>query len=356
MVYVHQRRGFTCNPKYVVHKLLEMYGTRLEIIWVTAYPKSCENIREMGILVCAANSMPHIIKYLRTRVYITNDSFPAWARHRKSQLWINTWHGGMNYKHIGYEYLDPMGRAGTCLFRLQNRTPDLYLAGSQYFKMDTAASFHLPKNVFKDTGMPRNDIFFEDHSSLKSEILTRYGVAPDKRIVLYAPTFRSGMKESTYGLDFGKLVQALAGRFGGQWFVFFRNHNFVESAGGDRSWGMDVSDYEDMQELLYISDVLVSDYSSCMWDFCLTGRPCFVYANDIERYTTKDRTLSLPLEDWPYPIAETNEQLEQCIIRFDEREFGERVKKHLTELGSFDRGTASEQTAALIGRYCFGSR
>lgn len=354
MVYVHQRRGFTCNPKYVVRKLLEIYGDRLEIIWVTAYPKTCANLCEMGISVCATNSKTHIMKYLRTRVYVTNDPFPAWALHRPNQIWINTWHGGMNYKHIGYEYLGPMSRAGARLFRLQNRTPDIYLAGSEYFKKDTAVSFHLPEAVFRETGMPRNDIFFEEHSQLGKGILKRYGVALDKKVVMYAPTFRSGMEDSTYGLDFAGLTEALAKRFGGEWIVFFRNHNFVESGKRDDPQVVDVSDYEDMQELLYISDVLVSDYSSCMWDFCLTGRPCFVYASDVEDYTTKDRTLGLPLDQWPYPIAETNAQLGQCITSFDDKEFKSRVKKHLAELGSYDTGTASEKVAVLIGRYCLG--
>lgn len=352
MVYVHQRKGFTCNSKYVVQKLLEIYGDQLELMWVTAYPETCRDLCAKKVTVCATNSKTHIVKYIRTKVYVTNDLFPAWALHRSKQIWINVWHGGMNYKHIGYDYLEPMCRAGERLFWFQNRKPDIYFAGSRYFKEDTAASFHLPESVFWETGMPRNDIFFEDHSYLQHKIRKRYGVAAETKIVMYAPTFRSGMEDNTYGLDFAGLTDALSERFGGTWVVFFRNHNFVESSGSNRGQTVDVSDYDDMQELLYVLDVLISDYSSCMWDFCLTGRPCFVYAEDIEYYTTKDRTLSLPLQRWPYPIAETNEQLRQCILAFDDLDYRNRIQKHLKEIGSYDNGTASEQAASIIGKYC----
>lgn len=354
MIYTHERKGLSCNPKYILRKLRELYGDRLEIIWVTTYPDSCAAIRDLGIPVAATNSGLHVRKYIRTRVYITNDGFPPWALHRPCQKWINTWHGGMNYKHIGYRHLEPMSRDGFCLYRMENRKPDVYLAGSSYFKKDTAQSFHLPESLFVETGMPRNDIFFEEHKHLGNEIRERYGLALDVKIVMYAPTFRRGMEDRVYGLNYTELTEALASRFGGEWVVFFRNHNFVKSRQSEDPNVVDVSDYEDMQELLYVSDVLVSDYSSCMWDFCLTKRPCFVYAGDVAEYTTIDRTLSFPLKKWPYPMAETNRQLRECIAAFDETEYKSRIQKHLLDLGSYDRGHASEQAAALVGRYCLG--
>lgn len=356
MIYTHERKGFSCNPKYVARKLKEMYDDQVEIIWVTTYPDTCASLRDMGILVVKTNSKLHVSKYMRTRVYVTNDGFPPWALHRPNQRWINLWHGGMNYKHIGYKHLEPMSRTGFHLYQLQNRRPDVFFAGSKAFKQDTAHSFDLPEEVFWETGMSRNDIFFEEHAHVKQDIMEQYGLVPEHKIVLYAPTFRHTMEDSTYGLDFEGLTEALKSRFGGSWTVFFRNHNFVKSEKREHGNVVDVSDYEDMQELLYISDVLISDYSSCMWDFCLTGRPCFVYANDVSEYTTGDRTLSYPMEKWPYPIAATNEQLEACITAFDEKEYKSRIQKHLHDLGSYDKGNAAEQVAVLIGSYCFGER
>lgn len=352
MVYIHQRRGISCNPKYVVRKLKEKYGNKLEIIWVTSYPETCKELRDMGILVAATNSKLHVSLYMRTRVFVTNDSVPTWAVHRPGQIWMNTWHGGMNYKRIGYEHVEPMSRDGFCLYKLENRSPDVYLAGSEYFRRDTARSFSFSEDIFQRTGMPRNDLFFEKRDDIREKVVRRYDLAVDQRIVLYAPTFRRNMENSTYGLDFGELIRTLSARFGGDWLVFFHNHNFVRSGQKLPEGVIDVSDYDDMQELLYVVDVLISDYSSCMWDYCLTGRPCFVYASDVEEYITKDRTLGFPMEQWPYPIAGSNQDLMRCIRRFDEREYESRVAKHLEDMGSYDRGDASERAAELIGSYC----
>ena len=77
-----------------------------------------------------------------------------------------------------------------------------------------------------------------------------------------------------------------------------------------RSKVVDVTDYTDPQELLAASDVLVTDYSSIMFDFMLTGRPCFQYASDIAAYRN-DRDFYFALDQLPFPLAEDNDHLEQ---------------------------------------------
>ncbi|GAA6292038.1 hypothetical protein F220043C3_04720 [Enterocloster asparagiformis] len=351
MAYVHDRKGFTCNPKYIFNKLLERYGDQLELIWVTLYPESCDELRKMGIRVIRANSKEHFIAYLRTRIYITNDSFPSWAFHRWNQKWINTWHGGMNYKHIGYEYLAPMSHCNMRLFKMKNREPNFFLSGSEFFTKDTAASFYLNEKKFISTGLPRNDLFFVKRPDIEDKIRNRFMIDANIKIVLFAPTFRRGMKSQTFDLDFLALINTLKKRFGGEWVIFFRNHNFIK---GKQCFpdSIDVSAYDDMQELLYVSDVLITDYSSCMWDFSLTQKPCFIYATDIDKYENEDRAFAYPVNDWPFPIATNNIELEKNILDFDYEKYQLNVELHLQKLGCYDKGDASQQMADLIAGFC----
>lgn len=351
MVYVHARRGVTCNPKYIVQKLHEMYGDRLEIIWTTLYPETCGELREMGVEV-AAFSRRNIKKYVGTKVYITNDAFPSWALHRPGQVWINTWHGGMNYKHIGYGHLPPMNCCEYLLFRLRNRKPDLFLSGSRFFTEDTARSFRFPANIFLPAGLPRNDLFFHDGEKIRARVRGRLGLHPEDQVVLYAPTFRKELTSRSDTMDFKRLLSALSGRFGGKWVVLFRDHCFIEERGGCRPCMTDVSEYPDMQELLLVSDVLVSDYSSCMWDFCLTGKPCFVFAADLESYEKGDRGFACPREEWPFMTARGMEELEQGIRSFDDGKYSRNVAAHLRKMESYDKGDASRKIAGLIGTFC----
>lgn len=351
MIYIHARRGVTCNPKYIVQQLHEMYGPQLEMIWTTLYPDTCGELQKIGIEVIAF-SRRNIWKYLRTKVYITNDAFPSWAMHRPNQVWINTWHGGMNYKHIGYGYLPPMNICERLLFRLRNRKPDVFLSGSRFFSEDTSRSFRFPANVFIPTGLPRNDLLFHDREGIAAQVRKRLGILPTDKVVLYAPTFRKELTSRSDSMDFKRLSSALHERFGGKWIVLFRDHCFIRDREQGCQDALDVSEYEDLQELLMLADVLVSDYSSCMWDYCLTGKPCFVFANDLKRYTESDRGFACPIENWPFMAACDMKQLEQNISSFHAEGYSKKVTAHLQEMGSYDRGDASRQAARMIGAFC----
>lgn len=351
MVYIHDRKGFTCNPKYIVKKLVESYPGKLEIIWVTMHPETCQELKDLGVTVMKTNAPKQVLKYLRTRFFITNDAFPSWALHRWNQKWMNTWHGAMNYKHIGYDYLAPMSPLAAKLFKIRNRQPDFFLSGSEFFTKDTAKSFRLREKVFVPCGLPRNDAFFEAQDDYAEKVRNHYHIDRDKRLAIFAPTFRRGMKSDTYGMDFEMVRAALTRRFGGEWVILFRNHNFVKSK---QKYGgaIDVSGYHDMQELMCAADVLISDYSSCLYDFCFTGRPAFVYATDLNNYMFNDRSFAYPFEKWPYPAAVSNEELAAKIAAFDEQDFAEKVRSHLVDVGSYDKGDASAQVAEIIRKYC----
>lgn len=351
MVYIHDRKGFTCNPKYIVKKLRELYGDQLEIIWVSMHPETCQEVEELGVKVMKSNTLKQMLKYFRTRFFITNDAFPSWAMHRWNQKWMNTWHGAMNYKHIGYDYLAPMSPLAAKIFKIKNRQPDYFLSGSEFFTKDTSVSFRLDEKVFVPCGLPRNDAFFGEQEEVCRKVRAHYGIDPQKKLAIFAPTFRRGMKSDTFGMDFDKVCAALSQRFGGEWVILFRNHNFVK---GKQKYGgaVDVSAYHDMQELMCAADVLISDYSSCLYDFCMTRKPAFVYATDLDNYMNNDRSFAYPFEKWPYPVATSNEELIERIGEFDQTAFEAKVAEHLADAGAYDNGTASRQVAELIAKHC----
>lgn len=351
MVYIHDRKGFTCNPKYVVKKLHELYGNKLEILWSTMHPETCQEVEALGVRVIKSNSREQMRLYLRSRFFITNDAFPAWALHRPQQKWMNTWHGAMNYKHIGYDYLMPMSPIAAKLFKLKNRQPNFFLSGSEFFTKDTSVSFRLNEKVFVASGLPRNDALFTDGKPLTDKVRQFYRIAPDTKLVIFAPTFRVGMKSNTFGMDFSMICDAFAERFGGKWVVLFRNHNFVKAKQTYRG-AIDVSAYHDMQELMCAADALISDYSSCLYDFCFTKKPAFVYATDVANYMRNERSFAYAFEKWPYPVAASNEELVSQIAAFSEEVFASKVEEHLKDVGAYDNGTASEQVAAIVARYC----
>ena len=352
MIAIKRRKGLACNPKYILKELRKLYGKQLEIFWVTDYPNTCKGVKKLGAKVLKTNSEEHYKAYQKTRVYVTNDAFPEWAEHRRDQIWINTWHGALSYKHIGYDYLDPMSKSGNKLFELKNRQPDHYLSASRAFTEDTSKSFRLDPKIFMETGLPRNDVFFGDCEKVKQRVRKKYHIDDDKKIVLFAPTFRKGKEVHTYGLDLDVLTDSLSKRFGGEWVVFFRNHSFVRGKQILNDKVYDVSAYPDMNELLCTADVLVSDFSSCMYDFSLQEKPCFVFATDMDNYIKNDRDFAYPVEKWPYDIARSNEELTENINNYDPEVYKEKLRAHFEDVGRYDDGNASRRVAELIGSYC----
>lgn len=349
--YLYERNGYTCNIKYIIEELRKQYGKKCEIIFISKTPGSFTELRKKGIKVVRLNSVKHLRYQFTSKVVVTNDSFPAPIILRKGQYTVNTWHAGMNYKKIGPEYCDFRNPAIRKMFYIKNKQPKLYLSGSQFFTDDTSKSFGYNKSVFAATGLPRNDIFFKDNSELNAKIRKYYGIDGDCKLVLFAPTFRAGFREDIYGLDFEKLVSALTARFGGKWVVLYRKHYFVNSK--DVILGkniINVSDYDDMNELLAVSDVLVSDYSSCLWDFALTKRPSFVYAPDLQEYEDNDRSFAYPLEKWPFSISLGNDELERNIADFDSDAYVAKVEGHLKDAKCYDDGQASKRVVALIAK------
>jgi len=358
LLYVHNRKGYTCNPKYIAESLRK-YGNKFELYWATSYPETVEHLRELGITPVKFGSFDYYLKYFTSKVLITNDHQRAFLIKRENQFLINTWHASGNYKKIGFAINYDRGLFGTIKFKLQHKGADMVISGCTAFTRDMPYSLGLPKEVFVECGLPRNDIFFKENKELVSNIKSRFGLDEGIKIVLYAPTFRGSGKgnASTNLLDVKRLIRSLHKRFGGEWVCFFRGHYFYNFPKGTLPKGfIDVSDYDDMQELLYATDVLITDYSSCIWDFSLTYRPSFIYARDIDTYIQKDRDFYTPINEWPYPIARNNDELVYNIENFDESDYIKKVKEHHDKLGCCETGKASDFVAERIYTECFSQK
>lgn len=352
-MYVHNRSGYTCNPKYICEFLINNYSDKTQINWITQYPDSCDEIRQKGIKVVKANTFSHLKEHFTSKVIISNDNLNFKLVKRRKQLYINTWHGGMNYKKIGYDSFKFERKIQLIDFKKKNCKPDIFVSGSEFFSVNTANSFGFEEKIFVPSGLPRNDIIINNHEEVSKTVKEKLNIPTDSKVLIYAPTFRKGCKAESYNLNFRKLVQTLEAKFGGEWYVLFRTHTFVKQRCPihyDRV--IDVSDYDDMQELICTSDMMISDYSSCMWDFSLTGRPCISYAVDMLQYQNQDRSFAYSPELWPYPIVKNNNELISCIENFDEIEYKENLKKHHKNVGSYENGQASETICKYILEYC----
>ncbi len=343
--------GYGCNPKYIADEMLKRKS--FKIYWLYS-PKRLKDLScfPEGVTPVRIGSWGELYHLCTAGVLISNARSYFWDKIRKraGQRYIQTWHGNMCFKKIEGD-CDTLDDGYINLAKIDSRNTDLLLCGSKW-RADTCfyRSFFYsgPISTF---GLPRNDILFSSRAKdIKERVCEQFGIDKCSNILLYAPTFRDSRSLSMYSLDYGRVKQAMEERFGGKWVVLSRLHpNLIQidNVLPNLPYVKDASKYPDMQELLLVSDVMITDYSGCAFDFVLTKRPILLFATDIEEYT-KERDFYFDLSSTPFSIAENNDMLIENISKFDDKKYAKRVGEFLTERGVYDDGHAAEKCVNII--------
>ena len=339
-------RQYSDSPRRISERLARV-APDLKQIWAFTEPDKYAWLSEKGIDVVRYKSLRYLFLVMTSRVYVDNVEFWSALRFRKGQTVIETWHGGGAYKRVGSDRLDVNELERRHVVRKMNGVTVFLSSSKAFTKYVLKGAYHYQGEIL-EIGLPRNDELIAPDVESANELRRKLGLPEGQKILLYAPTFRNSMSVEIYDVDFTSLKEALAARFGGEWVVLYRLHYYMKgNVLFDIEDGIDVSDYPDMQELLAVADVLLTDYSSTIWDFALTGRPCFLYAPDVSDYCS-ERNFYTPIESWPFPFAEDNASLIKNVSSFDEMSCRAAIDRHLSALGSMESGNATELVCLRI--------
>lgn len=335
---------YSDSCKAVVEYLHNQYGEQYDLYWVSKIPSKTYLPDYSELHIIKKHSLRFIYYCLTCQVLICNIVPEQYLPIRKKQKIANTWHG-MPYKKIG-KYV----AGNTNSFSWYN----LYMSHNKFYtKQVLNDSFGFYGEILK-CGIPRNDILFKrDHQNLHMAICKQYNLPLKYHIALFAPTFRGDFQDANISLNYSKVLQALIDRFGGKWVILFRAHPMLRKSAESFSDVIDVSDYPDMAELLAVSDILLTDYSSSMWDFSLTGRPVLLYTPDIDDYGD-ERGFYVDMNTLPFPISRDNDELVQKIINFDMNLYKCELKYYMTQMGNYEFGHATESLVEKIQIWCNG--
>ena len=219
---------------------------------------------------------------------------------RKSTVLVQTWHAGVGFKTVGYARFGIAGSPHP--YHSCHRKYTYGLVGCEDLKDIYSEVWGIPKSALIASGMPRLDHFL-DEDIMRSEqerLLEKYPQLRDKKVILFAPTYRGvGQKTAYYDfeqLDFPKLYEFC--KENNAVFVF-KMHHFIKDAvpiaDEERDLLIEITD-EKINSLYYVSDVLITDYSSCFYDYSLLKKPILFYLYDQELYTAT-RGVQRPIED-----------------------------------------------------------
>ena len=340
-------KQYSCNPKYI-SEYIQKHAPEYEIVWAFQSPEEYSELEKYGIRLVKYNSFTFIRLCLSSGYIVTNVRDMNHIPFTHRQTVINTWHGGGAYKTVGSSTAvqSPPERFRQKIARKTNLT---FLSSSKAFTdLTLKESFHHNGKIL-ECGMPRNDILIHNsENDLRKKVLDHFHLPADQKLLIYAPTYRENKTASDYSFDTKAVKAMLSERFGGNWSILFRCHYYiVEDAKNLSSDYINASDYPDMQELLYAADMLITDYSSSIWDFSFTGRPCLLYATDLNDYQVSQGFYS-DIHTWPFPLAESNQELLDNIQHFSFDTYTKAIQQHHEDLGSYESGTACWEVLKYI--------
>lgn len=336
---------YGCNPKYIVEELLKQDNS-LDIVWLI--DNESGYVFPNGVRTVPFNSEQAIKEIATARVLIDNQMKFLGFLKRSDQFFVQTWHGGIPLKKIGFDNPSNRGKSDYAERVFINfGMVDLMISNSKFCTDMYRRTFGYRGKVI-EKGFPRNDLL-KRKISLKQKVYEKYNIDIDKKCILYAPTFRDNKKMDAYKMDYNKVLKEL----GDEWVLMIRLHpHFRKRAGELTSYTdkiMNVSEYDDMQELMAASDILVTDYSNIMFEFALTGKPCVLYATDVEEYRKK-RDYYFKVTDLPFPLTTSTEQLIECIKNFNYRIYKKKWRKFMKSVQMKETGKAAKYVADIIMR------
>lgn len=338
-------KGFGCNPKYIALELLKRNREEklgLDLVW---FNDGKDTFPE-GIRTVPYNSEQAIREMATARILVDNQMKFTGFLKRPDQFFIETWHGAIPLKKLGMDNLSNIISKSYCE-RMHNNfdAVDLLLSNSSFCTHMFRRAYAYEGYVL-EKGCPRNDILTKDPALFKEDVCKMLGVDPDKKLMLYAPTFRADKSLKAYQMDYEKVAQAM----GDDWVLLIRLHPHIQKLARNLSYNervVNASTVPDMQVLMAATDILLTDYSNIMFEFMASGRPCFLYATDIEEYR-KERDYYFDLEKLPFSIAQTTDELITHIHNFDEIKYREKVQAFSKEVGLNESGHAAEAATAII--------
>ena len=331
-------RSYNDNPRYISEKLHELCP-EAEIVWIFR-PDTIRTVQAPDYVKrILPLSWSGLKEQATARFWV--DNFRRTANlylNTDRQYYINTWHGDRGFKKVGDDN-DKLVKAP--VMRMEKHCA-MMIAGSEFGAENYRTAFHMKGDILLD-GCPRNDMLMHNDPAQAADVRRRLGIAPETGILMYAPTYRDDRNREQAAqdpmLDMVRTLDFLEAHTGKKWVCLCRTHYL--------SFGMKVADdprvipasgWPEMAELLLVTDMLITDYSSCGADFTLTRRPMFLYQADVNEYLDQSRSFYFPMEESPFLIAHSQEELERLILETDAdkaRENGEALDRffHTTETG-----------------------
>ncbi|GID55249.1 CDP-glycerol glycerophosphotransferase [Actinoplanes couchii] len=349
----HMGKQFSDSPR-AIYEEMKRQKIKFSPIWVyaghpTGFPSDAKLVKR--------NSWGYLQALAQAEYWIDNQGFPHDLRKRPETTYIQTWHGSA-FKRMGFDQADVKRQSEAQQTRLSNAIDrfDFFMVRSAHDERTLTRGMRVGAELLR-VGYPRNDALVKGGNDKElAKLRKQLGLTDDRKVVLYAPTFRPEEVNRRSGLQLPFDLSEFTHRFGDDMVLLVRPHYLVSFA-LPPAYGhsvRNVASVHDVTPLLQISDALITDYSSLMFDYSLLDRPMIFHVPDYDNYVGATRGSYFDLgETAPGPLTRTSEDLIAALADLDANTttFAEKRRQFVAEFGEYDTGDAAK---SVVDRF-FGT-
>lgn len=351
-------RNYSGNPRYIYEEMVRQgLDKEYTLVWLLfdttiEIPGRCKKIRN--------NYIPYFWYLMRAGAWVFDSRQPMYMRKKDSCIYIQTWHG-TPLKKLALD-MDKMDMGGSQniegyheKFRRATALWDYLISQNPFSTEIFKSCFAFENKPILEIGYPRNDILInDDNPAAIQKMKQKLGLPLDKKIILYAPTWRDnefhskGKYKFASKLDFDKAREAL-----GDEYVFIVKYHYLVSESIDwspyKGFVYTFDETKDIAWLYLVSDMMITDYSSVMFDYSILKRPMFFFAYDLEEYKDNLRGFYFDfVNEVPGPISRDTDQLIEDILTYNADQWKDKYDTYHEKFNSRDDGKASDKIVKKI--------
>ena len=349
----YQGRNYACSPKEIYLELLkeEKYND-YKFVW--CFRNITKKI-DGNAKIVKYHSKKYYKTFAKAKYWIVNSMIDEAITPKKNQIFLQCWHG-TPLKRLRHDikYDGVLNTAKELKKRNDKDTKRFtyLLSPSKFCTKVFTSAFNLQKlhkeNIIIEQGYPRNDFLFKYTNDDICRIKDELNIHINKKVILYAPTFRDNQHKSgvgyTYelGIDLDKLYNELKDEY----IILFRTHYFVSNSidlSKYKNFIYDVSNYDDISNLYIISEMLITDYSSVFFDYANLKKPIIFYMYDLDEYQHKLRDFYFDIKELPGPIIDNEKTLIEEIKKYDIKKYQKKYEKFNKKFNYLDNKDSSKK-------------
>ncbi|RUN16227.1 CDP-glycerol:glycerophosphate glycerophosphotransferase [Staphylococcus epidermidis] len=352
-------KNYSDSPKYI-YEYMQKYYPNYRYIWSFKNPD--KNVVPGSAEKVKRNSAEYYQAYSEASHWVSNARTPLYLNKKENQTYIQTWHG-TPLKRLAND-MKVVRMPGTTTpkykrnFNRETSRWDYLISPNRYSTEIFRSAFWMDEERILEIGYPRNDVLVNraNDQEYLDEIRTNLNLPSDKKVIMYAPTWRDDefVSKGKYLFELKIDLDNLYKELGDDYVILLRMHYLISNAldlSGYENFAIDVSNYNDVSELFLISDCLITDYSSVMFDYGILKRPQFFFAYDIDKYDKGLRGFYMNyMEDLPGPIYTEPYGLAKELKNLDkvQQQYQEKIDAFYDRFCSVDNGKASQYIGDLI--------